>query len=270
VLLTVKKIGPVLDLFSVERPEWGVTEVAERLSVAKSSAHALLASLAEVGLLSCTAQSRYRLGWRFLDLGETLKASLDLRGTALPFMRALVDQHRETVQLAVLDRGHVLYVERLEGTHPVRFAGAPVGARWPSHASASGKVLLAVRPRGEVARIATVEGLRAMTARTITDLDRLHAELDDVRRLGYGIDVEESVPGVSGVAAAIRLEQGMSVAALSIAIPTSRFRDHEPLLRGAVVEAAAAVSRALEPYRVRSRAVSASSTSQRSVSIATP
>jgi DNA-binding IclR family transcriptional regulator len=242
VLLTVKKIGPVLDLFSVERPEWGVTEVAERLGVAKSSAHALLVSLADVGLLSSTSQSRYRLGWRFLDLGETLKASLDLRAAALPQMRALVTAHRETVQLSVLDRGLVLFVERLEGTHPVRFAGAPVGARWPAHACASGKVLLAVRPRGEVARIASVEGLRPMTPRTIVDLDRLHAELDGCHELA--IDVEESVPGVSQIAAPVRLERGMTVAALSIAVPTSRFASLEPVLRHAVVDAADAISRA--------------------------
>ncbi|UGS33856.1 IclR family transcriptional regulator [Capillimicrobium parvum] len=261
-LLTVKKIGPVLDLFSVDRPEWGVTEVAERLGIAKSSAHALLVSLAGVGLLSCTNQSRYRLGWRFLDLGETLKASLNLRGTALPLMRALVAQHRETVQLAVLDRGRVLFVERLEGTHPVRFAGAPIGARWPAHASATGKVLLAVRPRGEVARIASVEGLRAMTPNTVTDLDRLHGELEQVRRVGYAYDVEESVPGVSGVAAPVRLERGMTVAALSIAVPTSRFRTHERALRQAVVEAAETMSRELRRANAEERDAAAAVTAE--------
>ncbi|HEY8582470.1 MAG TPA: IclR family transcriptional regulator, partial [Capillimicrobium sp.] len=197
VLLTVKKIGPVLDLFSVERPEWGVTEVADHLQIAKSSAHALLASLVEVGLLKCTAHSRYRLGWRFLDLGETLKASLDVRSSALPVMRALVSRHRETVQLSVLDRGRVLFVERVEGTHPVRFSGAPVGAHWAAHATASGKVLLSVRPRGEVERIASVEGLPRLTPATNTDLGRLHEELAEVRRRGFATDIEEIVPGVS-------------------------------------------------------------------------
>lgn len=241
-LLTVKKIGPLLDLFSVERPEWGVTEVAQQLQVSKSSAHALLRSLADVGLLSCTVRGRYRLGWRFLDLGETLKASLNLRGTALPLMRRLASRHKETVQLAVLDRERVLFLERIEGTHPVRFAGAPVGARWPSHATASGKVLLSVRPQAEVARIAQVEGLRAITPHTITDLDRLHKQLEVVRRVGYAIDVEESVPGVSGIAAPLRLDRGITVAALAIVVPTSRFRAGEQTLRKAVVETAAAIS----------------------------
>jgi DNA-binding IclR family transcriptional regulator len=252
-LLTVQKIGPVLDLFTIDRPEWGVTEVADRLGVAKSSAHALLVSLAGVGLLSSTSQSRYRLGWRFLDLGETLKASLNLRGTALPLMRALVAQHRETVQLAVLDRGRVLFIERVEGTHPVRFAGAPVGARWPGHANAAGKALMAVRPRGEVARIVSVEGMRAMTPNTITDLDDLHAELAEVRRVGYACDVEECVPGVSGVAAPVRAERGATVAALCIAVPTSRFETQEAILRQAVVSAAATMSRELRRVTAEER-----------------
>lgn len=242
-LLTVKKIGPVLDLFSVERPEWGVTEVAEHLQIAKSSAHALLASLVEVGLLNCTAHSRYRLGWRFLDLGETLKASLDIRSAALPVMRGLVSRHRETVQLSVLDRGRVLFLERVEGTHPVRFSGAPIGAHWAAHASASGKVLLAVRPRGEVERIASVEGLARLTAATNTDLNRLHDELAEVRRRGYAVDLEEIVPGVSCVAAPVRVEGEMTVCALSISAPTSRFQAQREALARAVTDGAQAISR---------------------------
>lgn len=241
-LLTVKKIGPLLDLFSVERPEWGVTEVAERLHVSKSSAHALLRSLAEVGLLSCTVRGRYRLGWRFLDLGETLKASLSLRGTALPFMRSLASKHRETVQLSVLDRERVLFLERIEGTHPVRFSGAPIGARWPSHATASGKVLLSVRPKAEIAQLVQVEGLRAITPNTITDIDRLCEQLEIVRRVGYALDVEESVPGVSAIAAPLRLDRGVTVAALTMALPTTRFRANQQAMRKAVIDTAAAIS----------------------------
>ena len=86
-LRTVSKIGPVLDLFTVEHPEWGVSEAAEALGVPKSSAHALLSTLADVGLLAATSHIRYRLGWRVLALGETLRATLDLRSAAHPANR---------------------------------------------------------------------------------------------------------------------------------------------------------------------------------------
>jgi IclR family transcriptional regulator, KDG regulon repressor len=242
-LLTVKKIGPILDLFSVEHPEWGVTEVAHRLRIAKSSAHAMLTSLVNVGLLTATSQNRYRLGWRFLDLGETLKASLDLHSAALPVMRELVRAHRETTQLAVFDRGRALYVQRVQGTLPVRFCGVPIGSRWPLHACATGKVLLSARSRGEAERVARAEGLSAFTSNTITDLDRLQEELEGVRRRGQAIDRREYLPDVCCVAAPVLLEQGFTVAALSIAVPASRFQSKSDGLRRIVDHAANRISR---------------------------
>jgi DNA-binding IclR family transcriptional regulator len=99
-LQTIQKIGPVLDLFTAQRPDWGVTEVADAVGAPRSSAHALLTSLAETGLLQCRARGRYRLGWRVVELNEALRASVDLRAVAYPVLRRLADQYGETVHLA--------------------------------------------------------------------------------------------------------------------------------------------------------------------------
>lgn len=88
-LQTVQKIGPVLDLFTVRRPEWGVTEVAAEIGVPRSSAHALLASLVDIGLLQCRSRGRYRIGWRVVELNQTLQGTVDVRTVAAPALAAL-------------------------------------------------------------------------------------------------------------------------------------------------------------------------------------
>ena len=103
-LQTVQKIGPVLDLFTVERPEWGVSEVAGELGVPRSSAHALLASLVDIGLLQCRARGRYRIGWRVVELNQALQGTVDVKSCAAPILQALSEKLGETTHLAVLER----------------------------------------------------------------------------------------------------------------------------------------------------------------------
>jgi IclR family KDG regulon transcriptional repressor len=86
-LTTIQKIGPVLELFTVERPEWRMSDIARELGTPKSSAHSLVATLAEIGLLSVGANGSYRLGWNLLSLSERMRASLDFRQHAVPVMQ---------------------------------------------------------------------------------------------------------------------------------------------------------------------------------------
>jgi IclR family KDG regulon transcriptional repressor len=241
-LRTVSKIGPVLDLFTVERSEWGVSEVAETLGSPTSSVHALLSSLADVGLLACTPQGRYRLGWRVLALAETLRATVDLRAVALPVLRELNERFHETVHLAVLDRGQALYVEKLEGTRQVRVAGVRAGTRLLAHSSGVGKVLLADRTEGEVRHILALDGVRKYTTATVTGMDDILRELADVRRQGYAYDWEQMIPDCCCVAAPVHDANGRVAAAVSVTVPSYRFRPRVDEFRAAVVAAGREVS----------------------------
>lgn len=222
-LQTIQKIGPVLDLFTVEHPEWGVSEVAEAIGVPRSSAHALLASLVETGLLQSRARGRYRVGWRVIELSETLRGTVNVRTVAYPVLEQLVKDFGETSHLAVMERSRVLYVEKILGTHMVNVSGARVGAQLEPHGSAVGKVLLAHRTSQEIRRILAGTTLRRFTATTITDSDALCAELETVRTAGVGYDRGEVVSDVHCVAAPVRDDMGQVIAAVSLTAPENRF-----------------------------------------------
>jgi DNA-binding IclR family transcriptional regulator len=130
----VGRAAEVLDLFSVERPYWGPTEVAAEVGVAKSSAHALLRELARAGLLERMACGKYRLGWRLVGLARTMLRSNGLSTTVMPAAHELARELGETVHLAALDRDTVLYVASVvpaggvaAPTTPVPVESTPLG-----------------------------------------------------------------------------------------------------------------------------------------------
>ncbi|MDM3975311.1 IclR family transcriptional regulator [Mycobacterium marseillense] len=245
-LQTVQKIGPVLDLFTVQRPDWGVTQVAEAIGLPRSSAHALLASLVETGLLRCQPRGRYRLGWRVVELNETLRGSIDLQAVASAVLQRLVDQHGETVHLAVMQHGRVLYLDKLPGTRQLTVAGARVGTQLEAHCSAVGKVLLAYCHAQELQRFLAGAPLRRLTPATKTDPLLLRAELDTIRASGIGFDECETVGEVSCVAAPIRDDSGVVVAALSLTAPSGRLRSRRNEYRRSVKAAALEISHRLD------------------------
>jgi IclR family transcriptional regulator, KDG regulon repressor len=240
---TISRVGRVLDLFSVEAPEWGVTEVGKALGLPKSTAHALMTTMAEIEILRRTPKNRYCLGWRILALGEILGAASGFREEALPVMDALVKRTGETVNLATWENGRVVYVAQLDGTRAVRIVPAGIGSTVPAHGSAVGKALLASRRWQEVERVVAENGLAELTLRTITRLDELRAELARVRTRGYAYDFEEAAEDVACVAAPVRSYSGDVLAAISIVAPAYRFALAKDSYTSAVVAAASEITR---------------------------
>jgi IclR family KDG regulon transcriptional repressor len=247
-LQTIEKASEVLALFDREHPEWGVREVAEALGLAKSSAHDLLTSLEQVGLLGKNGEGRYRLGWRLVTLSETLLATTELRREARPIMEELADQYRETIHLAVLDDTKVVYVDKLEGKQAVRVELTSLGTRLYAHCSALGKVLLAYQPEENVKRIIKAEGLPRFTANTITEADELEQTLAKVRKQGYAIDQEEILPDLCCIGAPIHNHTGQVIAAISMSIPAYRFQRSQAEFRKAVMRTGKLISERLGYY----------------------
>jgi DNA-binding IclR family transcriptional regulator len=241
---TVQRAGDVLDLFTVDYPEWGVTSVAAELLLSKSTAHTLLASLEAIGLLEHAAPSRrYRLGWRTLMLGRTALVSSVFRDAAQRVMRQTTERYGQTMHLAAWDRGGATCVLRSQPSSGVRL---PVDLTLksravPTHVTAVGKVLLASQSPAALGAILATTPLTASTANSITDRDVLTAELARVRVSGHAQDWEEAFDGIACIAAPITFE-GRVVAALSMSAPVDRLRRRECEYATAIAHATHAVS----------------------------
>lgn len=247
-LQTLQKASEVLALYDREHTEWGVREVAEKLKMAKSSAHDLLASLAQIGFLNRTEEGRYRLGWRLVTLSETLLATTELRQEARPVMEALAAQYKETIHLAVLDDKQAVYLDKLEGQQAVRVELTSLGTRLYAHCSAVGKILLAFSPEDEVRRIIKMSGLPRFTPNTITDEEELCQALAKIRKQGFAYDLEEILPDLCCVGAPIYDHNGQVIAAISMSVPAYRFRRSQTELREAIIRTAKIISQHLGYY----------------------
>lgn len=251
-LQTIQKVGPLLDLFTVQRPEWGVSEAAEAIGMPRSSTHALLTSLVDTGLLHSPGRGRYRLGWRIVELYEALRATMDVRAAAAPVMERLNAETGETVNLGVLDRGEVLYLDKLVARQQVGVHGLRVGARMQPHCSALGKVMLAYMNPVEVATIVGPGPLKRFTEFTITDPDALAVELAEIRRHGIAYEFEEVSHEVACAASPIKDPYGAAFAAVSITVPVHRMRAKQAELSRALRSAAHDISRRLADSQARS------------------
>ena len=224
--------------------EVGVTELARELGVHKSTAFRLVAALERRDLVEQNAgRGKYRLGTGILRLAGATTSRLDLVQESRTVTRALAQHTGETVNLAVLSDGAALYMDQIAGSSALQPHNW-VGQRIPLHATSNGKVLLSALDRNEVAR--QVPALRAYTANTITTLEGLMRELEEVRQRGFAIAIDELEIGLTAVAAPVRNIHGEVMASLSISGPTFRLDARRvPQMTDAVVVAAQEVSRRL-------------------------
>jgi DNA-binding IclR family transcriptional regulator len=242
----IERACSILGAFSADRPELGVTELAEILGLHKSTVHRFLVNLERGGLIERLPRSgRYRLGLRLFELGSLVVQQMNLWDEALPFLEALVRDSGETGHLAVLDGGEAIYVERVETRRALRIPSA-MGRGYPVHATNLGKVLIAYQSEERVREILAERGMQAFTKKTITDPATLAAELATVRQQGYAIDDEEYDEGLRCIGSPIMDHTGQVVAALGIGGPVTRVTpERVPELAKLVRMAAKGLSRRL-------------------------
>lgn len=237
---SVDRAVTILELLA-QRGETGVSELAVELGVHKSTAFRLLNVLVARGLVEQPAErSKYRLGFGMIRLAGATAARLDLTGQSRPVSERLAAAIGETVNVAVPDGAATVIVEHVAGSSVISSTNW-IGRRIPSHATSSGKVLLAFRPAQRESALALP--LSSYTPRTVTDPLLLRAQLSEAARQGYACTVEELEIGLNAIAAPIRGHTREIVAAISVSGPSYRLTEERlHAIAGEVVRYAGEIS----------------------------
>lgn len=232
----------LLKLFSVQDHELGISELAKRLRVAKSTVHRLASALLEEGLLEQNPENnRYRLGVALFGLGTLVRRRMEVVAEAKTFLTDLRAHTGENVRLAILNGSNVVYVNDFEGPHPVRLRSS-IGLSKPAYCTAEGIVLLTGQPQ-EVIDAMLAGELVAPTPRATVDPAAIRARIKEAQRLGYAVDDEESEIGMTCVAAPVHGGDGRVVAGIGVAGPRTRLRKRTiPALAARVVATADQIS----------------------------
>lgn len=222
---TIERAAVIFDILSQSPNGLSLGELARKAILPKGTTHRLLSSMAYFDFIRQEPTTKnYHLGFKLVELGNTLLGQIDLRSQARSFLIKLSETVRETVHLVVLDRDKALYVDKVD-LH-IKTSGlqmvSRLGSRIPLHCSSVGKVLLAHMEKSDAQRLISETVLDRKTKNTITDPKELMQHLPLVRMNGYAIDDEENEDGIRCVAAPIRNGNGRVVAAMSISGPTTR------------------------------------------------
>ncbi len=242
VIQSVAHALDVIEQFSGETEELGVTDLSKRLKLHKNNVFRLLATLESRGYIEQNkATENYRLGIRCLQIGQTFVNQMGLLRQARPIMESFVRQCRETVYLSLFRRGAVVPLQSVEADQPVRVISL-LGQALPLHATAAGKVHLAFESE-EVMKSHLPESLAKHTDRTIVKRSELIADLKATAERGWAIDSGEYLPDLRSVAVPIRDYTRAVVGSLSIAAPEYRLTLQR--VDGEVAPAALAAGREL-------------------------
>ena len=223
----------LLELMADADGEVAISKLAADSGLAVSTIHRLVRTLVTRGYVRQLPSRRYVLGPRLIHLGEC--SSRVLATWAQPHLSGLVDTIGETANMAMLDGDRVVYAAQVPSRHSMRMF-TEVGRRVHLHCTGVGKVLLAQMPPDVVRRLVVRAGMPARTERTVTDPDRLLAQLPAISEQGYALDDGEQEAGVRCVA--VPVPGGVAAGAISVSGPEGRLTLEEvprvvPLLQSA-------------------------------------
>jgi IclR family transcriptional regulator, acetate operon repressor len=237
------RVVDILELLAASRDGMALREVSAQLEAPKSSLLPLLRALTTRGYLEQVRTGEYRLGPQALVLGAGSAAHLELADVARPALGELMRRTGETVFLGTLaaDGASVVFVDKAESEQIIRYS-AGVGDRRPLHATSTGKAILAFLPVEQREALLGTLPLARHTERTVTSLAALRGSLEETRRTGVCVSLDELVRGASGVAAPIFDRQGRVAGACAVGGPTDRVRPRLRQLAAEVKDTARRIS----------------------------
>jgi IclR family transcriptional regulator, acetate operon repressor len=202
-----------------------LTDVGQRVQLPPSTVHRLLATLEKMGYVYQAGElGRWYVGLQAFAVGSSFLASRDFIAQSHPYMRRLMDQSGETVNLAILDGTEAVFVDQVQCREMMRTI-VKLGSRAPLHASGVGKAMFASLPDDQIDAILKVRGLPRITGNTITTPETMWSSIRVIRQRGWSFDDEEHAQGTRCVASPIYDEHAETLGAISLAGPSSRLPD---------------------------------------------
>lgn len=230
-------------LMLVERPWLRMSDVSAELGVSRSTAHRMVQTLLQRGLLRYNPGDKsYGAGFRLVELGMSVIGVGDLKSEATPFLAQAAAETGETAHLIVLEGDEILFVTVVEGGHVIR-AASRVGARVPAHATAAGKAMLAQLGNAELERLYPSPKLAEATPATIRSRAELIDQLALVRKRGFAMNDGESEDELAAIGAAVVDTRGTAHGAISVSGPRARVLKHRDAYIEVVVGAAHGLER---------------------------
>jgi len=215
----------LLDVLAAHQDPVSLKQIAEQTGLHPSTAHRILNDLTIGRYVDRPEAGSYRLGMRMLEMGNLVKARLDVRDAALAPMRELHKITHQPVNLSMRQGDEIVYIERAYSERSGMQVVRAIGGRAPLHLTSVGKLFLARDDAQRVRAYAARTGLAGHTRNSITELSALERELARVNQYGTARDDEELELGVRCMAAGILDDQGKLVAGLSISAPADRLEE---------------------------------------------
>ena len=222
----IERMFTLLDILANREEAMSLKEISEKSGLHASTAHRILNDLATGRFVDRPAAGSYRLGMRLLELGNMVKARLNVRDAALAPMRELHKLTQQPVNLSMRQGDEIIYVERAYSERSGMQVVRAIGGRAPLHLTSVGKLFLAFDDPQRLRSYATRTGLAGQTRNSITQLPILERELSKARQYGIARDNEELELGVRCMAVGIYDDQNKLVAGLSISAPADRLEEH--------------------------------------------
>ena len=222
---SVSKAFVILDCFTIEKPEWGVRELADHLGANKSTVYRQMASMESAGILMKNEEKgSYRLGMKLFELGSRVDIKRSLIDKTHPILTEVAGEITETVHLGILRNNKVLMMDKVESPQGLKLSSI-VGSYSPVYCTGLGKTLLAFQSGNQLSQVVDSLDIIPQTIYTLVDKFQLKCALSEIKIKGFAIDREEYEIGLVCVAVPVFNQNGDCIAAMSAAGPANRFRE---------------------------------------------
>ncbi|MFD2566257.1 IclR family transcriptional regulator [Pseudotenacibaculum haliotis] len=220
---SIIKAFTLLDAFTPDKKEWGVRELANKTGYNKSTTYRLLSTLVSLHIVYQNKNDKYSLGSKLFELGNRVSLYESLASISNEPIKNIALNIEETVLLGVLKESQVLYINKADSLNGLKISTS-IGSYQPTHATATGKLLMAHASMSELQSYLKNNRFQSFTKNTITESKALLNELQTIKKQGYSLDLEEFELGLICIAIPVFNKKGEVIAGVSASGPSSRFK----------------------------------------------